>query len=889
MRPLFLAIAVLFALPASAQKAAPALRAASRTAEDCATGTAESDLDVGGVRARLYNIGGLFWRGSGSVYEVPARSGKNAVFSAALWIGGMVNDTLRFAGSTYGPWEFWPGPLDAIGETSSETCAAFDRIWSVTTSDLSVYDRTGVATSDLEDWPIGVGAPFFADLDGDRRQGDNEPTVTLDLEDAGYGTRRLDLKGGERPVIFGRQTAWWVMNDMGGAHDWSEEEPLGVEVRVTAWTLGDLDAPDLLYSTFYRYEIINRSADVLEDVYVGMHVDADLGDATDDYVGSDPTRGMVFFYNGDNNDDGQGGYGVPPALGIDVLSGALGGMNVRKSTLSPSNGAGAYNYLRGIWPDGTPLKVGGDGYNTNGPVTRWTFSGDPPAFWSEYNSDGNGIQNVPGDRRAMVSAIPFQLEPRERHTVDIGFLFAQGADNLDSVRELKRISDVAQVAFEDGTLFSRREAPPPPSSAPTLISPADGAAFEEETVTFQWTSVPDATGYRLELASSESFEDAIEYLIDSTSVVVPRASFPNNTAAPVFWRVTASTLEVEGPTSETRSLTNFVFFGRITLIEVVANAAGPIVPPTGGAADFAGFPVPRSPGAEQQVSDAVWLLDAGSSLGTFESFQQRAILTRSPENAERIDSYDFEARFTGPSMAYRRFQDLTLVEIPFEIWNIGRGTPDDPSDDFRMVPAILDYTPPDSDVANGIYDLSTSDSPVSDLEDDPYTDWVYWYEPNDKTPGESGYQAWLANATAAPTDHGGEVLARTVFVGWDLGTAAPYAEPYPEPGTVFRITTLKRFNVAADDTPSRSAFSLEVYPNPTSTRAEIAFALEAAGRVRLAVYDVLGREVSVLEDGPMIAGEHRAGLEVGRLAPGVYVVVLEGAGERASRTVTVVR
>ncbi|MGB3542313.1 T9SS type A sorting domain-containing protein, partial [Rubrivirga sp.] len=596
-------------------------------------------------------------------------------------------------------------------------------------------------------------------------------------------------------------------------------------------------------------------------------------------------RSMVFFYNGDDVDDGRDGYGDrPPALGIDILSGAAVGRRAPKAGAPGrlQDGEDAYLMMRGLWTDGLPLRLGADGYHTDGPVTTWGYSGDPPEFWSEYDADGQGTPNTPGDRQAMVSSVPFRMEPGERKTIDIGYLFAQGADNLDSVRELGAVSDVAQGAYETGSLFAPRDAPPPPSSAPALLSPADGASFADTSVTFSWSPVATATSYRLELATGESFEDARAFDTDATTFTVPRDSFPNNTNAPTFWRVRAATLEVEGPSSEVRSLTNVVFFGRVTLIEVVANAGGPIVPPTGGAADFAGFPVPERPDSRQQATtDAVWFLSAGGGDGSFDSFLRRSILDRGG-NVDRLDGSDYEIRFTSPSTAYRRLQDGGLMEIPFEIWNIGSGTPDDVADDYQMIPAVLDV---DDD---GTYNLSTLDSPVSSADNDPETDWVYWHDPLDTSPGDAGYQAWLANAAAAPANHGGEVLGRTTFVGWNLGSEPPYAAPYPEEGTVFRITTLKRFNVAGEDTPSRT-LALAVYPNPASSRAEVAFVLPAAGPVRLAVYDVLGRQVTVLEDGPRAAGEHRAALEVERLAPGVYVVVLEGADERASRTITVVR
>ena len=78
----------------------------------CAPGTAEAYLDVGNVRAKILNVGAQFWNGGQPVYEVPKGGGVNAIFAAGLWLGGMVGDDLRVAATQYGPWEFWPGPID---------------------------------------------------------------------------------------------------------------------------------------------------------------------------------------------------------------------------------------------------------------------------------------------------------------------------------------------------------------------------------------------------------------------------------------------------------------------------------------------------------------------------------------------------------------------------------------------------------------------------------------------------------------------------------------------------------------------------------------------------------------------------------------------------------
>ncbi|MDX1421013.1 MAG: T9SS C-terminal target domain-containing protein, partial [Rubricoccaceae bacterium] len=54
--------------------------------------------------------------------------------------------------------------------------------------------------------------------------------------------------------------------------------------------------------------------------------------------------------------------------------------------------------------------------------------------------------------------------------------------------------------------------------------------------------------------------------------------------------------------------------------------------------------------------------------------------------------------------------------------------------------------------------------------------------------------------------------------------------------------------------------------------------------VRLAVYDVLGREVAVLVDARVEAGTHRAVFEAGDLAAGLYVYRLQvGTDVRTGR------
>jgi len=103
--------------------------------------------------------------------------------------------------------------------------------------------------------------------------------------------------------------------------------------------------------------------------------------------------------------------------------------------------------------------------------------------------------------------------------------------------------------------------------------------------------------------------------------------------------------------------------------------------------------------------------------------------------------------------------------------------------------------------------------------------------------------------------------------------------------------------VQGDDLLASAMVSTEVvfglaapYPNPTSGRATVAFSVEDATDVRLAVYDALGREVAVLLEGSVPAGRHELAFDGDELVPGTYLVRLTTAtGLATSHRLTLLR
>jgi hypothetical protein len=104
--------------------------------------------------------------------------------------------------------------------------------------------------------------------------------------------------------------------------------------------------------------------------------------------------------------------------------------------------------------------------------------------------------------------------------------------------------------------------------------------------------------------------------------------------------------------------------------------------------------------------------------------------------------------------------------------------------------------------------------------------------------------------------------------------AAGEAEDALAPWAVAEAATEPAAAHAGAEQPAASA-RLVVYPNPFAGNAAVRFALAEAGTARVAVLDVLGREVAVLADGARAAGAHEATLDARGLPGGVYLVRLQ--------------
>ena len=87
---------------------------------------------------------------------------------------------------------------------------------------------------------------------------------------------------------------------------------------------------------------------------------------------------------------------------------------------------------------------------------------------------------------------------------------------------------------------------------------------------------------------------------------------------------------------------------------------------------------------------------------------------------------------------------------------------------------------------------------------------------------------------------------------------------------------------------------LSVFPNPTREQLTASFAVHRTQRIRIAVYDASGREISCLADRPFELGFHSVAWDGkdgggGRAAVGIYLLRFETASGNTTRKITWLR
>lgn len=79
------------------------------------------------------------------------------------------------------------------------------------------------------------------------------------------------------------------------------------------------------------------------------------------------------------------------------------------------------------------------------------------------------------------------------------------------------------------------------------------------------------------------------------------------------------------------------------------------------------------------------------------------------------------------------------------------------------------------------------------------------------------------------------------------------------------------------------------YPNPFNPTTQIRFQLPASSITHLSVHDILGREVAILVNGTLPAGEHQVTFDASGLASGIYLYRLQAGNQMLTGKLMLVR
>ncbi len=243
-----------------------------------------------------------------AAFFYPKGTDKKLLYAAGIEIAGKVNGEIRTAAANYNM-EFQPGKILASGAADDPNLEKY-RIYKIKPGDSGDPGSPNY-NIDYAEWPIEDGAPVDA-----------------------FGN----------PLIIGDQTLWLVFNDADESlhANCYDTEPFNLELQLLIWAFDD-DSTALGKTVFMQYTLINKSQYSIEDAFIGIWSDADVGDANDDALACDTTLDLTYAYNGYDRDFV---YGTDvPAVGVCLLQGPV----------VPSSGETAPQFLHAPIPNARNL------------------------------------------------------------------------------------------------------------------------------------------------------------------------------------------------------------------------------------------------------------------------------------------------------------------------------------------------------------------------------------------------------------------------------------------------------------------------------------------------------------------------------------------------------
>lgn len=430
-------------------------------------------------------------------FEVPVGSGLKTIYAGNLWVGGKsLDQSIKLVAEQFQAdgmdWFCGPLTIDGNAATTEQTQIDYNQVWIANAPEVALhqlyFELLNSGQSTETDFPDGYTIPQWMiqwPAHGDVSM--NQSLYLAPFFD--YNNNGIyDVENGDYPLFCGEECVYFIFNDKGGIHTESGGEAIGLEVHGMMFTVQNALYESLEKTVFVKYKIINRGGQTLIDSFIGLWLDFDIGNPSDDYLATDVQNGAVVGINGDSFDEassGSSGYGsdlplqaamllqgafqdadnidnpfttnivqVENSFGIAYESCGLGyadwivdneRMGLRRTIYfnNSSNGTNGtpnspqhfYNYLQGIWKNGQQLVYSGNGTGVDSSPSRFVYPGDSdPLMWGTQGElvqpwSESSAGNIPGDRRVIMSSGPFTLQPGETNYFDVAFVYARESED----------------------------------------------------------------------------------------------------------------------------------------------------------------------------------------------------------------------------------------------------------------------------------------------------------------------------------------------------------------------------------------------------------------------------------------------------------------------------
>jgi hypothetical protein len=398
-------------------------------------------------------------------FYAPKGNGTHTLFYLKFNFGAKdINDTIYISTDHYfqssGVNRIYQGPVSSDYSNASYQERWINKIWKLSKIDIDLFRahwlcNQGLTVSGCNKLPELSETALNSILTW---PGNGDTTRNESAQLAPYYDRNNNGKYepnlGDYPIIKGMSAVYMIQNDDAGSYfQTNTNRRMGIEIHTMYYQFSALD--EINNATFFDLTIFNRSDRNYNNFIIGKHIDGDIGNYSDDYFACDTSCNLMYFYNGDENDESDGGrigYGeYPPAFGLKALNHKMNSC-VRvfdnSSWYGDTSGSNIHPYtwkdrfwfhLNGLSSYGNPY------FLPNGNTTKYQYYGNPvnPEEWSELS------ESLPvGDRKGYFTTEPVDLLSGQKLVYSYGLVYEGSGNRLQNVAELLNNCSSYQEAFD---------------------------------------------------------------------------------------------------------------------------------------------------------------------------------------------------------------------------------------------------------------------------------------------------------------------------------------------------------------------------------------------------------------------------------------------------------